>query len=84
MGNGLLMLFRHRTALGGLNILSMFLQDKLGWSAGYIQLGLDLAMLGVAAFLLAPANLLLSVVGAGVVNMILAINHRPGRYLGMS
>lgn len=84
MGNGLLMLFRHRTALGGLNILSMFLQDKLGWSAGYIQLGLDLAMLAVAAFLLEPANLLLSVVGAGVVNMILAINHRPGRYLGMS
>lgn len=84
MGNGLLMLFRHRTALGGLNILALFLQDKLGWSAGYVQLGLDLAMLVAAAFLLDPANLALSVVGAAVVNMTLAINHRPGRYLGMS
>ena len=84
MGTGLLMLFRHRTALGGINILAMFLQDRWGIRAGYFQLGLDLAILGASLFVLNPQSLALSVLGAVVVNMILAINHRPGRYLGMS
>ena len=84
MGNGLLMLFRHRTALGGLNILALYLQERWGWRAGYVQLAHDLALLAVSALVLAPANLMLSVLGAIVVNLILAINHRPGRYLGMS
>jgi uncharacterized membrane-anchored protein YitT (DUF2179 family) len=84
MGTGLLMLFRHRTALGGLNILALYLQEKLGWRAGYVQLAHDLVLLAASALVLGPANLALSVLGAGVINMILAINHRPGRYLGMS
>lgn len=84
MGTGLLMLFRHRTALGGINILAMFLQEKWGLRAGYFQLGLDLAILAASLFVLNPQSLALSILGAVVVNMILAINHRPGRYLGMS
>lgn len=84
MGTGLLMLFRHRTALGGINILAMFLQERWGIRAGYFQLGLDLAILAASLFVLKPQGLALSVLGAVVVNMILAINHRPGRYLGMS
>lgn len=84
MGNGLLMLFRHRTALGGVNILAMFLQERFGLRAGWVQLGLDLAILGASLFVIAPQNLALSLLGAVIVNMILAINHRPGRYLGMS
>lgn len=84
MGTGLLMLFRHRTALGGINILAMYLQEKLGWRAGFVQLGIDLAILAGSLLVLAPGNIGLSILGAVVVNMILAINHRPGRYLGMS
>lgn len=84
MGNGLLMLFRHRTGLGGFNILALYLQERFGWRAGLVQLGLDLAILAGAFFVLPPGNLLLSLLGAGVVNLILTINHRPGRYMGMS
>lgn len=84
MGNGLLMLFRHRTALGGLNILALYMQERWGWRAGYVQLAHDLVLLAASAVVLAPANLFLSVLGAAVVNLTLAINHRPGRYLGMS
>jgi uncharacterized membrane-anchored protein YitT (DUF2179 family) len=84
MGTGLLMLFRHRTALGGMNILGMYLQERFAIRAGWVLLALDLAILAGALFILNPENLLLSVTGAVVVNMILAINHRPGRYLGMS
>ena len=81
MGTGLLMLFRHRTALGGINILAIHLQETAGIRAGYFQLAVDLAILAAAAFVLTPEHLVLSVVGAAIVNLIVAINHKPGRYL---
>lgn len=84
MGSGLLMLFRHRTALGGLNILTLYLQERWGWRAGYVQLVHDLVLLAVSALVLSPKNVFLSVLGALVVNLTLAINHRHGRYLGIS
>ncbi|MDK1491561.1 YitT family protein [Sinorhizobium sp. 7-81] len=84
MGMGLLVLFRHRTGLGGINILAIYLQEKWGIRAGYFQLAIDLAILAAAVFVLPPANLLLSIIGAAVVNMILAINHKPGRYVGVT
>ncbi|CAO3426455.1 YitT family protein [Azospirillum doebereinerae] len=83
-GTGLLMLFRHRTGLGGINILAIHLQERHGIRAGYFQLAVDLAILAAAFFVLTPDRLLLSVVGATIVNMILAINHKPGRYLGVT
>jgi uncharacterized membrane-anchored protein YitT (DUF2179 family) len=83
-GVGLLMLFRHRTGLGGTNILALFLQDAWGVRAGYVQLVIDLAILVVAFFVLPYDRVLLSIVGATIVNMTIAINHRPGRYVGVS
>lgn len=83
-GTGLLMLFRHRTGLGGVNILAMFLQDNWGVRAGYFQLAVDLCILGAAVFVLSPDRIALSVVSAVILNLIIAVNHRPGRYLGIS
>jgi uncharacterized membrane-anchored protein YitT (DUF2179 family) len=83
-GTGMLMLFRHRAGVGGINILAIFLQDRFGLRAGYFQLAVDLAILSVAFLVLAPDRLLLSVFSATILNLILAINHRPGRYLGVS
>ncbi|MBN9250433.1 MAG: YitT family protein [Mesorhizobium sp.] len=83
-GTGLLMLFRHRTGLGGVNILAMFLQDNWGVRAGYFQLAVDLCILGAAIFVLSPDRIALSVVSAVILNLIIAVNHRPGRYLGIS
>ena len=40
-GTGLLMLFRHRTGLGGINILAIYLQETWGIRAGYFQLAVD-------------------------------------------
>ena len=33
--------------------------------------------------LVAPLMVVLSAVGATLLNLVLALNHRPGRYLGM-
>lgn len=84
IGTGLLMLFRHRTGLGGINILAMYLQEKTGLRAGYFQLGVDLTILTAAFFVLPADRLALSVLGAAIANLILAINHKPGRYMGLS
>ncbi len=83
-GTGLLILFRHRTGLGGINVLAIYLQDRFGLRAGYFQLAVDLAILSAAYFVIPLDRLALSVLGAVVVNMTLAINHRPGRYLGVT
>jgi uncharacterized membrane-anchored protein YitT (DUF2179 family) len=79
----LLMLFRHRASLGGVNVLSLLLQDKLGWRAGWVQLAIDagivLAAFGSTSWQLLVASLL----GALVLNASLALNHRPGRYIAV-
>lgn len=84
MGIGMLILFRHRTGLGGMNILALYLQDHHGIRAGYFQLAVDaLIMLG-ALFVLDWFSVALSMLGAAVLNLTVAINHRPGRYIGVS
>ncbi|WP_423821772.1 YitT family protein [Salinisphaera sp. SPP-AMP-43] len=84
IGLGILFLFRHRASLGGVNILALYLQDARGIRAGHIQLAIDTLLMIVALFVLPWDRVALSVLGAVVLNMIVAINHRPGRYLGES
>ncbi|SFI30158.1 Uncharacterised 5xTM membrane BCR, YitT family COG1284 [Bosea sp. OK403] len=84
MGLGLLALFRHRTGLGGINILALYLQEHHGVRAGWFQLGVDVVILTGALFLLPLDKVLVSLAGAAVLNLILAINHKPGRYMGVS
>lgn len=81
-GVGLLILFRHRASLGGFNILALLLQEKLGWRAGYVQMALDVAVVLAGFSVVSPQTVALSAAGAVVLNFVLALNHRPGRYLG--
>jgi uncharacterized membrane-anchored protein YitT (DUF2179 family) len=81
-GVGLLILFRHKSSLGGFNIMALLLQEKLKWRAGYVQMVLDVAIVLAALALVPPLVVLLSALGAVLLNLILALNHRPGRYLG--
>ncbi len=81
VGVGLLMLFRHRASLGGFNILCIWLQERFGWRAGLVQLAIDALILLASLALLTPASWMLSLAGTAVLNLTLAINHRPGRYL---
>jgi uncharacterized membrane-anchored protein YitT (DUF2179 family) len=81
-GVGLLILFRHKASLGGFNILALILQERLGWRAGYTQMGLDVLIILVSFAVAPPLTVALSALGAVLLNLILALNHRPGRYLG--
>lgn len=82
-GTGLLMLIRHRGSLGGIGVLALFLQQKYGWRAGWVQLAMDCVILSSALLVVEPRLVLLSVIGAVVLNAVLAVNHRPGLYAGM-
>ncbi|WP_196876002.1 YitT family protein [Nocardioides luteus] len=81
VGLGLLVIFRHGASLGGFNVLALVLQERLNLRAGYVQMGLDLSVILLALAVVSPVTVLLSALGAVVLNIILAFNHRPGRYL---
>ena len=80
IGAGLIILFRHRASLGGLNVLVLWLQERFGWRVGHVQLGIDLVILLAAWPVTDLSRLGLSIVGAVAMNLALAVNHRPGRY----
>ena len=81
IGVGMLILFRHRASLGGLNVLVLWLQERYGWRAGKLQMGLDIAILLGAAFVTPLLLLAASILGAVLLNFALAVNHKPGRYM---
>ncbi|MCD6733779.1 MAG: YitT family protein [Burkholderiaceae bacterium] len=80
VGVGLLILFRHRCSLGGFNVLALWLQERRGWRAGWVQLGLDAIILLLSLRLVGAATVVLSMLGVTALNLTLAVNHRPGRY----
>jgi uncharacterized membrane-anchored protein YitT (DUF2179 family) len=67
-------------SLGGFNILALYLQERFGIRAGKVQMGLDCTIVILSLFIVDISLILLSVVGAVVTNLILAMNHKPGRY----
>jgi uncharacterized membrane-anchored protein YitT (DUF2179 family) len=83
MGTGMLILFRHRASLGGFNVLVLYLQERFGWRAGLIQMGMDCTIVLLAFALTDWWHIALSVLGAVVMNQTLAINHRSGRYVAI-
>jgi len=81
-GSALLALFRHGASLGGIGILALLAQDRLGWRAGWVQLGFDAGLFTLALALLADWRLVAwSALGSAVVNGVIAINHRRDRYI---
>lgn len=82
-GVGLLVLFRHRASLGGINILVLYLQERYGLRAGLVQLGLDATVLLLSIPKIGLAAVVVSLIGAAMLNLLLAVNHRPGRYMAI-
>lgn len=83
LGFGLLALYRHRASLGGLGILAVYVQDRFGIRAGLVQLAFDLVVMATAFAVVSPQVVAYSVLGAVVLNLFLAINHRSDRYIAL-
>lgn len=81
-GSALLALFRHGASLGGIGIVALYIQDRTGFRAGWTQMLVDAAIFGGALFLIADWRLVAwSFLGAVVMNLVIAINHRRDRYI---
>ncbi|PWH07425.1 hypothetical protein DEO23_01955 [Brachybacterium endophyticum] len=80
VGVGLLIIFRHNASLGGFNILALILQERARLRAGYVQMAMDVTVILLSLLVLDVPRVLLSALGGVVLNVVLALNHRPGRY----
>ncbi|WP_308914865.1 YitT family protein [Jannaschia sp. LMIT008] len=82
IGMGLIAIFRHGASLGGVGILALWMQERFGIQAGWVQLGFDAILFAAAFAVLDPLLVAASLLGAVVVNLVIAVNHRRDRYVG--
>ena len=82
-GVGLLILIRHKASLGGLGVMAIYLQNTRGWPAGKVQMVADVMIVGGALLVRDPLSVGLSIVGALALNLVIAVNHKTGRYVGV-
>lgn len=80
-GVGLLGLFRHSGSLGGVSIIALIVQDRFGWRAGYVQLAHDICLFAIAFCILPARAVAWSLLGAMVLNAVIAFNHRRDWYI---
>jgi uncharacterized membrane-anchored protein YitT (DUF2179 family) len=59
------------------------MQERFGIRAGIVQMAIDLCVLAAAFFVTTPPVVFYSVLGAIVLNLFLAINHRADRYIAL-
>jgi uncharacterized membrane-anchored protein YitT (DUF2179 family) len=83
IGVGLLILIRHKASLGGIGIVAIHLQNTKGWRAGAVQGLADVLVLCAAVFVRDPLSVGLSILGALALNLVIAVNHKIGRYMGV-
>jgi uncharacterized membrane-anchored protein YitT (DUF2179 family) len=81
MGLGFIVLFRHKASLGGVNILALYLQESCNIRAGRLMMGVDAIIVLASLFLVSLPLLAASICGVLILNQIIAMNHRPNRYL---
>lgn len=82
-GTGILILVRHGASLGGVTIVGVYLQKKYELRAGHVQMAIDGAILVAAFVVLDPVRAMLSLLGAAVINLVIGVNHRTGRYIAI-
>ncbi|WP_028117218.1 YitT family protein [Ferrimonas senticii] len=82
IGVGMLVLFRHNASAGGFNVLALYCQQRFAIRAGYLLMGLDLTVLFITAITMGVETLIASAISFVLMNLVISMNHKPGRYLG--
>lgn len=81
-GIGILALIRHKTGVGGVNIVALYLEKRRGWNVGWLHIAMDGAILLAALIEIGLQRMGWSLLSMLAINGILIAYHRPGRYLG--
>ncbi len=82
IGMGILSLARHKSSVGGIGVLALYLYEKRGANAGKVQGTADTLIVLSAFVVLDLRHLALSVVSAIALSAVLYTFHRKGRYTG--
>ena len=80
-GAGMIALFRHGASLGGIGVVGLYVQDATGFRAGWVQMIFDAALFATALTLRDPVTVAYSFLGAVILNLTIAVNHRKDRYV---
>ena len=82
LGMGVLSLARHNASVGGIGVVTLWLQRRTGINAGKSQMLLDVLVFALSLLTLPLSLLLWSTLSALAMNAMLMNWHKPGRYQG--
>jgi uncharacterized membrane-anchored protein YitT (DUF2179 family) len=82
IGMGILSLARHKSSVGGIGVLALYLYEKRGINAGKVQGTADTLIVLSAFVALDLRHLMLSVLSAIALSAVLYTFHRKDRYTG--
>ena len=82
IGMGILALARHKSSVGGIGVLALWLYERRGISAGKVQMASDCLIVAAAFAVISWDKLLLSILSAVALSVVIIANHKPGRYEG--
>ena len=80
VGFGLIILFRHNTSLGGINILAVYLERKFGVHAWKTTLFVDILVLIAALSIVNLTNLAYSLVAFALLSSVIGRYHKPPQW----
>ena len=76
IGIGLLILFKHNTSLGGMNILALYIEKHHGIHSGKIMLSTDMFVVAMALFLYPIEQIIYSLIGFFVLTSVIGRYHK--------
>lgn len=82
IGMGILSLARHKSSVGGVGVLALYLYEKRGTNAGKVQGAADTLIVLSAFVALDTRHILFSVLSAAALSLVLYAFHKKGRYTG--
>ena len=81
-GVGILIVFRHKSSVGGFSVIAVLLQERTHLRAGHVLMVLDTSVILLAFAVRDPWTVAISALGAIALSIIITMNHKPGRYTG--
>jgi uncharacterized membrane-anchored protein YitT (DUF2179 family) len=82
IGLGILSLARHKSSVGGMGVVAIYLYEKRGINAGKVQAVADTLIIASALVVVDLSHMALSVLSAIALSLVLFAYHKPGRYTG--
>jgi uncharacterized membrane-anchored protein YitT (DUF2179 family) len=82
IGLGILSLARHKSSVGGMGVVAIYLYEKRGINAGKVQAVADTLIIASAFVAVDLSHIALSVLSAIALSLVLFAYHKPGRYTG--